>query len=160
MAARDRIIVGLDIGTTKICCLITEMNESGELEVIGFGVSESKGLRRGLVVNMEQTVEAIRGCVEDAERMAYPGGRSHRHRGRPYPGISTSAVIAIKERRSRSTVAGREQAGFRQAGRGGDHPRAAPGVHGGRRLGHREPVGMAVRAWRPGSTSSQGRSRR
>ena len=98
MAARDRIIVGLDIGTTKICCLITEMNESGELEVIGFGVSESKGLRRGLVVNMEQTVEAIRGCVEDAERMAgirvdevYTGIA-----GGHIQGISTSAVIAIK----------------------------------------------------------------
>ncbi len=98
MATRDRIIVGLDIGTTKICCLITEMNEGGDLEVIGFGVSESKGLRRGLVVNMEQTVEAIKSCVEDAERMAgitvdevYTGIA-----GGHIQGISTSAVIAIK----------------------------------------------------------------
>jgi cell division protein FtsA len=98
MAARDRIIVGLDIGTTKICCLITELSESGDLEVIGFGVSESKGLKKGLVVNMEQTVEAIRGCVEDAERMAgirvdevYTGIA-----GGHIQGISTSAVIAIK----------------------------------------------------------------
>jgi cell division protein FtsA len=98
MAARDKIIVGLDIGTTKICCLITEMNDSGVLEVIGFGVSESKGLRRGLVVNMEQTVEAIKSCVDDAERMAgitvdevYTGIA-----GGHIQGISTSAVIAIK----------------------------------------------------------------
>ena len=98
MAARDKIVVGLDIGTTKICCLITEMNEAGELEVIGFGLSESKGLRRGLVVNMEQTVDAIRSCVEDAERMAgirvdevYTGIA-----GGHIQGISTSAVIAIK----------------------------------------------------------------
>ncbi|HOX00276.1 MAG TPA: fructose-bisphosphatase class II, partial [Deltaproteobacteria bacterium] len=70
MAARDRIIVGLDIGTTKICCIITELRETGDLEVIGFGISESKGLRRGLVVNMEQTVEAIGNAVEDAEKMA------------------------------------------------------------------------------------------
>jgi cell division protein FtsA len=98
MAARDRIIVGLDIGTTKICCLITELGESGELEVIGFGLSESKGLKRGLVVNMEQTVEAIRGCVEDAERMA--GIRVDEVHtgiaGGHIQGISTSAVIAIK----------------------------------------------------------------
>ncbi|HOJ14945.1 MAG TPA: cell division protein FtsA [Deltaproteobacteria bacterium] len=98
MAARDNIIVGLDIGTTKICCLITEVNETGELEVIGFGVSESKGLRRGLVVNMEQTVKAIKSCVEDAERMAgitvdsvYTGIA-----GGHIQGISTGAVIAIK----------------------------------------------------------------
>ena len=98
MAARDKIVVGLDIGTTKICCLITELSESGELEVIGFGLSESKGLKRGLVVNMEQTVDAIRGCVEDAERMAgirvdevYTGIA-----GGHIQGISTSAVIAIK----------------------------------------------------------------
>ena len=70
MAARDRIIVGLDIGTTKICCIITEQKENGDLEVIGFGISESRGLRKGLVVNMEQTVEAIQSAVEDAEKMA------------------------------------------------------------------------------------------
>jgi cell division protein FtsA len=98
MAARDRIIVGLDIGTTKICCLITELGENNELEVIGFGLSESKGLKRGLVVNMEQTVEAIRSCVEDAEKMAgirvdevYTGIA-----GGHIQGISTSAVVAIK----------------------------------------------------------------
>lgn len=98
MAARDRIIVGLDIGTTKICCLITERKEGGSLEVIGFGQSESKGLRRGLVVNMEQTVAAIKRSVEDAERMAgvrvddvYTGIA-----GGHIQGISTSGVIAIK----------------------------------------------------------------
>ena len=98
MAARDRIIVGLDIGTTKICCLITEVTESGELEVIGFGTSESQGLKRGLVVNMEQTVDAIHHAVEEAERMAgirvdevYTGIA-----GGHIQGISTQGVIAIK----------------------------------------------------------------
>lgn len=98
MAARDRIIVGLDIGTTKICCIITEQKENGDLEVIGFGISESRGLRRGLVVNMEHTVEAIQGAVEDAEKMAgirvdevYTGIA-----GGHIQGISTSAVIAVK----------------------------------------------------------------
>ncbi len=98
MAARDRIIVGLDIGTTKICCIITELKENGDLEVIGFGISESKGLRRGLVVNMEQTVDAIQSAVEDAEKMAgirvdevYTGIA-----GGHIQGITTSAVIAVK----------------------------------------------------------------
>ena len=96
-AKRDRIIVGLDIGTTKICCLITERRE-GSLEVTGFGQSESMGLRRGLVVNMEQTVDAIRRAVEDAEKMAgiriddvYTGIA-----GGHIQGISTNGVIAIK----------------------------------------------------------------
>ncbi|RLB00767.1 MAG: cell division protein FtsA [Deltaproteobacteria bacterium] len=98
MTSRDRIIVGLDIGTTKICCLITELGEDDKLEVIGFGLSESKGLRRGLVVNMEQTVNAIRHAVEDAEKMAgirvdevYTGIA-----GGHIQGISTSGVIVIK----------------------------------------------------------------
>ncbi|MEN6476271.1 MAG: cell division protein FtsA [Syntrophaceae bacterium] len=98
MGARGRIIVGLDIGTTKICCLITERKETGGIEVIGFGQSESRGLRRGLVVNMEQTVEAIKHAVEDAERMAgvrvdevYTGIA-----GGHIQGISTNGVIAIK----------------------------------------------------------------
>ncbi|MEA3222196.1 MAG: cell division protein FtsA [Thermodesulfobacteriota bacterium] len=98
MATRDRIIVGLDIGTSKICCLITEVSDSDELEIIGFGLSESKGLRRGLVVNMEQTVNAIKHSVEDAERMAgiriddiYTGIA-----GGQIQGVSTNGVIAIK----------------------------------------------------------------
>ncbi|HRR21095.1 MAG: cell division protein FtsA [Desulfomonilia bacterium] len=98
MAARDRIIVGLDIGTTKICCIITELKENGDIEVIGFGISESKGLRRGLVVNMEQTVEAIGCAVEDAERMA--GIRVDEVftgiAGGHIQGITTSAVISVK----------------------------------------------------------------
>ncbi len=98
MAPRERIIVGLDIGTTKICCLITELKEGGDLEVIGFGTTESKGLKRGLVVNMEDTVHAIRHAVEDAEKMAgirvddvYTGIA-----GGHIQGISTNGVIAIK----------------------------------------------------------------
>ncbi|MEA2101641.1 MAG: cell division protein FtsA [Thermodesulfobacteriota bacterium] len=98
MAARDNIIVGLDIGTTKICCIITKLDESAGLEVIGFGTSESKGLRRGMVVNMEQTVEAITKAVDDAERMAgisvdevYTGIA-----GGHIQGTSASGVIAVK----------------------------------------------------------------
>ncbi|HZI93320.1 MAG TPA: cell division protein FtsA [Patescibacteria group bacterium] len=71
MARRnDRFIVGLDIGTTKICCVIAEKKEDGGLDIIGIGRSASRGLRKGVVVNVDQTVDALRSAVEEAELMA------------------------------------------------------------------------------------------
>lgn len=68
--ARSALIVGLDIGTTKICAVVGYVNDGGEVEVIGIGNSISKGMRKGMVVNIEQTVQSIRNAVEDAELMA------------------------------------------------------------------------------------------
>jgi len=65
----DRYVVGLDIGTTKICCVIAEKKDSGELDIIGIGRSASRGLRKGVVVNVDQTVDALRSAVEEAELM-------------------------------------------------------------------------------------------
>ena len=71
MARRnDRFVVGLDIGTTKICCVIAEKKEDGGLDIIGIGRSASRGLRKGVVVNVDQTVDALRSAVEEAELMA------------------------------------------------------------------------------------------
>ncbi|MFC2174033.1 cell division protein FtsA [Acidobacteriota bacterium] len=70
MARRYKPIVGLDVGTKKICIIIAEPNMEGELEVIGMGHCESKGMRKGVVVNLDQTVSAIRCAVEEAELMA------------------------------------------------------------------------------------------
>src|SRR5262245_35570598 len=71
MARRnDRFVVGLDIGTTKICCVIAEKQGDGGLDIIGIGRSASRGLRKGVVVNVDQTVEALKGAVEEAELMA------------------------------------------------------------------------------------------
>ncbi len=67
---RDSYIVGLDIGTRKTCAIIAEANEAGNLDIIGIGMTESKGLRRGIVVNLEATIESIRKVVEEAELMA------------------------------------------------------------------------------------------
>lgn len=69
MAKRDNIVVGLDIGTTKICAIVGEKTRDS-VEIIGIGVHASKGLRKGVVVNIESTVESIRKAVEEAELMA------------------------------------------------------------------------------------------
>ena len=52
MAAPEDLIVGLDIGTTKVCAIIGEVNETGQLEIIGVGTTPSRGLRRGVVINI------------------------------------------------------------------------------------------------------------
>lgn len=70
MARRDRIVVGLDIGTTKICAIVAEVTEQGAVDIIGVGSSPSRGLRKGVVVNIESTVESIKKAVEEAELMA------------------------------------------------------------------------------------------
>jgi len=64
------LVVGLDIGTSKIVCIVAEINEEGTLDIIGMGTSPSRGLRRGVVVNIEATVNAIQRALEEAELMA------------------------------------------------------------------------------------------
>ena len=65
----SEIIVGLDIGTTKIACIAGEVTEDG-VDIIGIGTAPSKGLRRGYVVNIDATVAAIQQAVDEAENMA------------------------------------------------------------------------------------------
>jgi len=67
---KEKYLVGLDIGTHKVCTVIGEVNQMGEVEVIGVGITESQGLRRGVVVNLEAAVNTIRASVEEAELMA------------------------------------------------------------------------------------------
>jgi cell division protein FtsA len=64
------VIAGLDVGTTKICCVIAEWSPTGTLDIVGVGTSPSRGLRKGVVVNIESTVEAIKQAVGEAEAMA------------------------------------------------------------------------------------------
>lgn len=64
------LVVGLDIGTSKIVCIVAEINEEGTLDIIGMGTHPSRGLRRGVVVNIEATVNAIQRALEEAELMA------------------------------------------------------------------------------------------
>jgi cell division protein FtsA len=64
------LLVGLDIGTSKIVCIVAEINDEDGLEIIGMGTHPSRGLRRGVVVNIEATVNAIQRALEEAELMA------------------------------------------------------------------------------------------
>ena len=70
MAKNERYVVGLDIGTTKITCVATELRDGGAVHVVGLGESPSRGLRKGVVVNLDATVQAIKAAVEEAELMA------------------------------------------------------------------------------------------
>jgi cell division protein FtsA len=69
MARKGQVIAGLDIGTTKTCVIVAEITDSG-IDIIGIGSQPSEGLRKGVVVNIENTVETIRKAVEEAERMS------------------------------------------------------------------------------------------
>jgi cell division protein FtsA len=67
---KERYVVGLDVGTHKVCAIVAEITEEGRLDVIGIGQAESKGLRKGVVINHEATVDSIKRVVEEAELMA------------------------------------------------------------------------------------------
>lgn len=72
MSKKD-LIVGLDIGTTKICCIVGEVAEGGPhpvIDIVGIGTAPSSGLRKGVVVDIDSTVESISKAVEEAELMA------------------------------------------------------------------------------------------
>ena len=67
---KEDIVAGLDIGTTKIAAVIGEIGEEGEIKIVGLGTAPAEGLKRGVVVNLEQTVNSIIKAVQDAELMA------------------------------------------------------------------------------------------
>jgi cell division protein FtsA len=66
----EKIVVGLDIGTTKICAIVGRKNEFGKLEVLGMGKAESEGVIKGIVVNIDKTVMAIEKAVKEASDMS------------------------------------------------------------------------------------------
>jgi cell division protein FtsA len=93
------IIVGLDIGTTKMCAVVGELRHDG-IEIIGIGSHPSDGLRKGVVVNIEKTVNSIKEAIEEAETMAgceissvYAGIA-----GGHIKGFNSHGVIALKEK--------------------------------------------------------------
>jgi len=70
VARKERYLVGLDVGTSKVAALVGEMVGEQNLDVVGLGVAESRGIRRGVVVNLEAAVESIKKAIEEAELMA------------------------------------------------------------------------------------------
>ncbi len=97
MQKQDNIIVGLDVGTTKICAVVGEA-EGNKINIIGIGTHPSIGLRKGVVVNIESTVESIQKAIEEAELMAgceissvYAGIA-----GGHITGFNSRGIVAIK----------------------------------------------------------------
>ena len=95
----EEIIVGLDIGTTKVCAIVGQVTPAG-IDIIGIGTHPSKGLKKGMVVHIEDTVNSIRHAIEEAELMAgveistvYTGIA-----GGHIKGFNSSGIVAIKER--------------------------------------------------------------
>jgi cell division protein FtsA len=64
------VVVGLDIGTSKVVALVGELAQDGGIDIIGLGSQPSRGLKKGVVVNIESTVQSIQRAVEEAELMA------------------------------------------------------------------------------------------
>ena len=66
----ERIVVGMDIGTTKVCAVVASADDLDRINILGVGVAESEGLNRGVVVNIDKTVAALQEAVHEAERAA------------------------------------------------------------------------------------------
>ena len=96
----NKLIVGLDIGTSKVVAIVGAINEQGRLEIVGIGSHPSRGLKKGVVVNIESTVQSIQRAIEEAELMA--GCQIHS----VYAGIAGShirslnshGIVAIRDR--------------------------------------------------------------
>lgn len=96
---RNNWVVGLDIGTTKVCAIVGEPTESS-MDIVGIGTHPSRGLRKGVVVNIEATVNSIRRAVEEAELMA--GGEITQVytgiAGSHIRGVNSHGIVAIKDK--------------------------------------------------------------
>jgi len=95
---KDEIVVGLDLGTTKVCTVVAELSDGGNLKILGVGSAECGGIKQGMVVSIDETVTAISKSVEEAETMsgvdihsvvAGIGGAHLR-------GINNQATVAVK----------------------------------------------------------------
>ena len=70
MGRKDRYLVGLDVGTSKVCAIVGELVDEQGLDIVGIGVAESRGIRRGVIVNLEAAVDSIKRAIDEAELMA------------------------------------------------------------------------------------------
>lgn len=98
MAKHSSMVVGLDIGTTKICSIVGEVSDDG-VDIVGIGTYPSKGLKKGVVINIETTVNSIKKAIEEAELMAgceiasvYAGIAGSHIRG-----FNSHGIVAIKD---------------------------------------------------------------
>lgn len=94
----QHIVAGLDIGTTKICAIIGEVKNEGIIDILGIGSHPSRGLKKGVVVNIDSTVESIRQAMDDAQMMAgVEVGSVHVGiAGGHIMGLNSTGIIAVK----------------------------------------------------------------
>ncbi|WP_151703850.1 cell division protein FtsA [Nitrincola alkalilacustris] len=96
----SNMIVALDIGTTKVLCLVGEICADGSIEIVGVGSHPSRGMKRGVVVNIESTVTSIQRAVEEAELMS--GSKIHSVTvgiaGSHISGMNSHGIVAVKDR--------------------------------------------------------------
>jgi cell division protein FtsA len=98
-AANNPMIVGIDVGTSKVVALVGQITADGELDIVGVGMRPSRGMKKGVVVNIEQTIQSIQGAVGEAQLMA----DCHIHSafigiaGSHIGGRNSQAVVAIRD---------------------------------------------------------------
>ncbi|MDQ3731264.1 MAG: cell division protein FtsA, partial [Pseudomonadota bacterium] len=94
------MIVGLDIGTSKVVAIVGEVSDSGQIEIIGIGSHPSRGMKKGVVVNIESTVQSVQRAIEEAELMA--GCQIHSVyvgiAGSHVKSLNSHGIVAIKDR--------------------------------------------------------------
>jgi len=99
-AIGNQMIVGLDIGTSKVVAIVGEVTPEGELEIVGIGSHASRGLKKGVVVNIESTVQSIQRAVEEAELMS--GCQIHSVfagiAGNHIRSLNSHGIVAIRDR--------------------------------------------------------------
>ncbi len=94
----QRTIVGIDVGTTKVCTIVAQVSDSGSLNILGVGLSPSKGLDKGVVVNIDDAVNAIATSIEKAERLSgYRIGTAFVGvAGRHVSSLNSRGVVAVQ----------------------------------------------------------------
>lgn len=100
MANDNRMIVGLDIGTSKVVAIVGEVDADEEINIVGIGLHQSRGLKKGVVVNIESTIQSIQRAIEEAELMAgcqihsvYAGIAGNHIRS-----LNSHGIVAIRDR--------------------------------------------------------------
>src|ERR1700694_379052 len=100
MAKRTNHIIGLDIGTSKVTCIVGGLGEEGFLQILGIGEAEARGLRKGVIVKPDAAVEAIKRAVGDAERMSGTQAEevTINLAGSHIMGFNGQAIVAVSSR--------------------------------------------------------------
>jgi cell division protein FtsA len=102
----ERTVVGIDVGSSKICTLVGEVGNNGDLRVVGVGLVPSRGLRKGVVVNVDEATAALSASVQEAERTSgYKLERAYVSiSGEHISSLNSQGVVGVSHRRSGITV--------------------------------------------------------